>query len=110
MSAWFNSQKPLPLHLFPFAALLSPAGQQQSYQCTTFSLAESHKCHIAIEQTHTMATSETAAATTPESFKHLYENLILIDGAANLVHKKYSRDQESVIQRAKDAGQSNFIH
>ncbi|GAB0088205.1 uncharacterized protein DMENIID0001_025960 [Sergentomyia squamirostris] len=39
-----------------------------------------------------------------KNFDHLYENLILIDGAANLVHKKFTRDQESVIQRAKDAG------
>lgn len=46
-----------------------------------------------------------SASGAPESFKHLYENLILIDLAANLVHKKYSRDQENVIQRAKDAGQ-----
>lgn len=52
------------------------------------------------------APTTTAPTATPEtSYKHLYENLILVDVAANLVHKKYARDQESVIQRAKDAGQ-----
>lgn len=33
-----------------------------------------------------------------------YENLIVVDIGANLTNKKYSRDLESVIQRAKDAG------
>lgn len=36
--------------------------------------------------------------------KHCFENLIVIDAGANLTNKKYSRDLESVIQRAKDAG------
>lgn len=33
-----------------------------------------------------------------------YENLIVVDVGANLTNKKYSRDLESVVQRAKDAG------
>lgn len=33
-----------------------------------------------------------------------YENYILIDIGAYLAHKKYSRDLDSVVQRAKDAG------
>ncbi|XP_017768186.1 PREDICTED: 3'-5' ssDNA/RNA exonuclease TatD [Nicrophorus vespilloides] len=33
-----------------------------------------------------------------------YENLIVIDVGANLTNKKYSRDLDSVIQRAKDSG------
>lgn len=33
-----------------------------------------------------------------------YENYILIDVGANLTNKKYNRDLDSVIQRAKDAG------
>ncbi|XP_066244927.1 3'-5' ssDNA/RNA exonuclease TatD [Euwallacea similis] len=33
-----------------------------------------------------------------------YENYILIDVGANLTNKKYSRDLDSVIQRAKDSG------
>lgn len=59
----------------------------------------------AATKTTTEAEHTPTSATPESSFKHLYENLILIDLAANLVHKKYSRDQENVIQRAKDAGQ-----
>ncbi|XP_008550379.1 3'-5' ssDNA/RNA exonuclease TatD [Microplitis mediator] len=33
-----------------------------------------------------------------------YENYILVDVGANMTNKKYSRDLDSVIQRAKDAG------
>lgn len=33
-----------------------------------------------------------------------FDNLIVIDVGANLTNKKYSRDLDSVIQRAKDAG------
>lgn len=33
-----------------------------------------------------------------------YENLIVVDVGANLTNKKYSRDLDSVVQRAKDAG------
>lgn len=33
-----------------------------------------------------------------------YENYILIDVGANLTNKKYSRDLDSVVQRAKDSG------
>lgn len=39
-----------------------------------------------------------------EDMRHCYENLIVIDAGANLTNKKYSRDLDSVIQRAKDAG------
>jgi len=39
-----------------------------------------------------------------DDMKHCYENLILIDAGANLTNKKYSRDLESVIQRAQDSG------
>lgn len=42
-----------------------------------------------------------------ESFKNMeqcYENLIVVDVGANLTNKKFSRDLDSVIQRAKDAG------
>ncbi|CAH2044635.1 unnamed protein product, partial [Iphiclides podalirius] len=39
-----------------------------------------------------------------EELKGCYENLIVIDIGANLTNKKYSRDLESVVQRAKDAG------
>lgn len=33
-----------------------------------------------------------------------YENLIVVDVGANLTNKKYQRDLDSVVQRAKDAG------
>lgn len=33
-----------------------------------------------------------------------YENYILIDIGANLTHKKFLKDLESVIERAKDSG------
>lgn len=39
-----------------------------------------------------------------QNMEQCYENLIVIDVGANLTNKKYSRDLESVIQRAKDAG------
>lgn len=38
--------------------------------------------------------------------KRCYENLIVIDAGANLTNKKYSRDLDSVVQRAKDAGKT----
>ncbi|KAJ8962802.1 hypothetical protein NQ318_001201 [Aromia moschata] len=39
-----------------------------------------------------------------ENMEKCYENYILIDVGANLTNKKYSRDLDSVIQRAKDSG------
>lgn len=39
-----------------------------------------------------------------EELKGCYENLIVIDIGANLTNKKYGRDLDSVVQRAKDAG------
>lgn len=39
-----------------------------------------------------------------DDIKHCFDNLILIDTGANLINKKYSRDLESVLRRAKDAG------
>jgi hypothetical protein len=45
---------------------------------------------------------------TPEesslSMQQCYENYIIIDIGANLTNKKYGRDLDSVIQRAKDSG------
>ncbi|XP_046996066.1 3'-5' ssDNA/RNA exonuclease TatD [Schistocerca americana] len=38
-----------------------------------------------------------------------YENYILIDIGANLTNKKYGRDLDSVVQRAKDAGVQKII-
>lgn len=38
------------------------------------------------------------------SMQQCYENYIIVDIGANLTNKKYGRDLDSVIQRAKDAG------
>lgn len=37
------------------------------------------------------------------------DNYILVDVGANLVNKKFTRDMESVIQRAKDAGKLKLM-
>ncbi|XP_075223222.1 3'-5' ssDNA/RNA exonuclease TatD [Lycorma delicatula] len=44
-----------------------------------------------------------------QTMKQCYENYILIDAGANLTNKKFGRDLESVIQRAKDAGVQKMI-
>ena len=43
-----------------------------------------------------------------DEMKQCYENLIVIDVGANLTNKKYIRDLDSVIQRAKDSGDNLF--
>lgn len=43
------------------------------------------------------------------NLSHCYENLIVVDVGANLINKKYMRDLESVIQRAKDSGKYHDI-
>lgn len=42
------------------------------------------------------------------AMEQCYENLIVVDVGANLTNKKYSRDLDSVIQRAKDAGKCAY--
>lgn len=44
-----------------------------------------------------------------DEMKHCYENLIVVDVGANLTNKKYIRDLDSVIQRAKDSGEFRFF-
>lgn len=39
-----------------------------------------------------------------KAIEQCYENLIVVDIGANLTNKKYNRDLDSVVQRAKDAG------
>lgn len=41
--------------------------------------------------------------------EHCYENLILIDCGSNLANKKYARDLDQVLKRAKDAGKDFLI-
>lgn len=45
-----------------------------------------------------------------QNMEQCYENLIVVDIGANLTNKKYSRDLDSVIQRAKDAGINSIFH
>lgn len=42
--------------------------------------------------------------TNASNMEHCYENLILIDCGSNLANKKYGRDLDQVLKRAKDAG------
>lgn len=44
-----------------------------------------------------------------DEMKHCYENLIVVDVGANLTNKKYIRDLDSVIQRAKDSGEFRTV-
>lgn len=48
------------------------------------------------------------ADTNIDDMTHCFENLIVIDVGCNLTNKKYSRDLDSVIQRAKDSGNINY--
>lgn len=53
----------------------------------------------------TTTTTTTTSNSVADSMKQCYENLIVIDAGANLTNKKYSRDLDSVVQRAKDSGE-----
>lgn len=50
------------------------------------------------------ASKSDEAAAAASAMSRCYENYILVDVGANLTNKKYSRDLDSVVQRAKDAG------
>lgn len=52
----------------------------------------------------------TQTSETNKIMEQCYENLIVIDVGANLTNKKYSRDLDSVIQRAKDAGKLTLFY
>lgn len=43
-----------------------------------------------------------------QNMETFYENYILIDVGANLTNKKFGRDLDSVIKRAKDSGKEVF--
>lgn len=47
-------------------------------------------------------------ATCDSNMKRYFENYILVDVGANLTNRKFSRDLESVIARAKDAGNLEY--
>ncbi|XP_050439970.1 3'-5' ssDNA/RNA exonuclease TatD [Adelges cooleyi] len=44
-----------------------------------------------------------------DPFKENYDNYLLIDAGANMVNKKFTRDLEPVLQRAKDSGVQKII-
>lgn len=39
-----------------------------------------------------------------DPLKEKYDNYLLIDVGSNMLNKKFSRDLEAVLQRAKDSG------
>lgn len=48
--------------------------------------------------------SHNTTETILDPIKENYDNYLLIDVGSNMVNKKFSRDLESVLQRAKDSG------
>jgi len=45
-----------------------------------------------------------------DAIKENYDNYLLIDAGSNMVNKKFSRDLESVLQRAKDSGVPHDVY
>lgn len=64
------------------------------------------RCRVLqLSQFNTMASGSNGAT----MLKQL-ENYIIVDVGANLTNKKFSRDLDSVVQRAKDAGIYHSCH
>lgn len=68
-----------------------------------------HNMHLILgkhrpNKLHTKLNMTSEESQISEELKGCYENLIVIDIGANLTNKKYGRDLDSVVQRAKDAG------
>lgn len=55
-----------------------------------------------------MACQPNSIATVLDPIRENYDNYLLIDVGSNMVNKKFSRDLESVLQRAKDSGVFRF--
>lgn len=53
-----------------------------------------------------MACQTSSAVQVLDPIRENYDNYLLIDVGSNMVNKKFSRDLESVLQRAKDSGKS----
>lgn len=53
----------------------------------------------------TMACRPSSADDAQDPIKENYDNYLLIDVGSNMVNKKFTRDLESVLQRAKDSGE-----
>lgn len=52
-----------------------------------------------------MACQTNSAVEVLDPIKENYDNYLLIDVGSNMVNKKFSRDLELVLQRAKDSGE-----
>lgn len=55
-----------------------------------------------------MACQPNSIATVLDPIRENYDNYLLIDVGSNMINKKFSRDLESVLQRAKDSGVFRF--
>lgn len=54
--------------------------------------------------------SHNSTETIKYSIKENYDNYLLIDVGSNMVNKKFSRDLESVLLRAKDSGMFRTVY
>lgn len=55
-----------------------------------------------------MSTEEIGANNNSGKLLQQLENYIIVDIGANLTNKKFSKDLDSVLQRAKDSGNGQF--
>jgi len=53
--------------------------------------------------------NDTVMTKVPDSVGENYDNYLLIDVGSNMANKKFNRDLESVLQRAKDSGMCLFV-
>jgi len=51
-----------------------------------------------------MACQPNSTSSVLDPIRENYDNYLLIDVGSNMVNKKFNRDLESVLQRAKDSG------
>jgi len=59
--------------------------------------------------TRTMATEGAEANNNSRRLMQQLENYIIVDIGANLTNKKFSKDLDSVLQRAKDSGERQSV-
>lgn len=53
--------------------------------------------------------NNTVMTQVPDPVGESYDNYLLIDVGSNMANKKFNRDLESVLQRAKDSGMCLFV-
>jgi len=56
-----------------------------------------------------MAFQPNSTVKVQDPIRENYDNYLLIDVGSNMVNKKFSRDLESVLQRAKDSGMVMYL-